>query len=107
MANERYDPEKLMKSVIGYLARRTAVRGTGVPLWSVVADMTAYGSTSGTRICEQFGFDPDTYVREPVFVDWSREVLNGWCPKCQVEFHREEGCPNGCDPDEALAAATT
>jgi hypothetical protein len=47
------------------LLRRTAYYRTGfVPLWSMVSDLTAHGSTYSTRICRELGWNPEANARE-------------------------------------------
>lgn len=88
-----FDANELVRSIIRTLARHTATkRGCGAPLWSVVGSLTGYGSTSATRICEQFGFDPHVLVLEPEFVNTACEVVMRMCPDCAKFLYDDESC---------------
>ena len=84
-----------LKRVIGKLDRQRPKSG-GVPLWSVVGDLTGNGSSVSARICRRHGFDPDTMVTSPGWYDPERTQIQGWCDKHQSAYDLHELC-NDCE----------
>ena len=86
-------PDEMMRSVIGWFALHDAKPGYGVPLWSVVGSATGHGSTVSCEICNRYGINPHTLVREPVFIDASRETVIQQCAECgKVLMDCDECC---------------
>lgn len=60
----RLTPAKLIRSAVRLVRRQRSWRGQ--PLWSLVSELTAHGSTYSTEICRGLGFDPDHKIGEPL-----------------------------------------
>jgi hypothetical protein len=58
------DTPEFWKSIVGRLLRN-ARPNKHKPLWVIVSDMTAHGSTYSRDICKYFGLDPDATKRQP------------------------------------------
>lgn len=59
------DDERLIRCAINTMNRPIKdQKHMGDPLWVRVRDLFCIGSTSAHRLCERFGFDPDTKVRK-------------------------------------------
>lgn len=54
------DRECMLRNTYSVCQRIRRLRG--IPLWSFVSQVTAYGSTSGALICKELGWDPDMPV---------------------------------------------
>lgn len=66
------------------------------PLWSLIMDTFAMGSTSAANLCVEFGFEPDTIVvlREAGRVcAWCFEPCDKLCSECLL-------CDGCCECEE-------
>jgi hypothetical protein len=59
----KLNPELMLRNA-HRLLRRTMYYRTGfVPLWSMVSEITAHGSTVSADICRELGWDPGANAR--------------------------------------------
>lgn len=66
MSNEPSVNDIADSDLVGRAVRNCGRLGRGrqkVPLWSVISDMFALGSTYSCQLCRRFGRDPDEMVR--------------------------------------------
>lgn len=55
--------KKIVRNVVSNAHSVSAKRYDRDPLWALVRDVTALGSTSAKALCLEFGWDPDALVR--------------------------------------------
>lgn len=55
--------QKIVRGVVSNVHTVSARRYDRDPLWALVHDVTALGSTSAKALCLEFGWDPDALVR--------------------------------------------
>lgn len=82
---ERTHTDHLRNLIRTLAAKRPACGGCGTSLWYVVSNMVACGSTLATRLCVEFGHDPDTRVLTPEWLD------RGYCDDCEESYDIEDG----------------
>lgn len=86
---------RIMRTLVGHTPSDDEY---SLPLWVVVKELTMHGSGYSQRICRMYGYDPDTLVIMPKWVDMAKKVICDYCPECETAFMYDETCH--CDKEE-------